>query len=131
MTSKFSVPQNILDDLTARFPDLDIAQVEWSWEVSGKILEAEFSHDGMEYEIEYSISGLLISTETWANVDELPEAVTNAVQENFPEATVNSAERVEYSNGVVHLELDITHEGRDFEAHFREDGTLVLTGDDL
>jgi hypothetical protein len=131
MTTKFKVPLSIIEDIKTRFPEVETSEIEWSWEVPNKILEAEITHEGIEYELEYSISGLLISIESYLEISEIPTAVVNAVESQFPGAEIHEAERVEYSNGVIHIELDINHEDKDFEAHYREDGTLVLTGDDL
>ncbi|NJL13478.1 MAG: hypothetical protein HC913_11055 [Microscillaceae bacterium] len=113
------------------FPDLDLAQVEWSWEVPYKIYEAEFEMDDREYEVEITVTGHLLLTEISIPAEELPEVVRKSMREKFPNQSIEEVERVEYSNGVVHYEIELEKGEKSLEALYREDGLFVGVAEDL
>lgn len=128
---KLFVPNEILRALKAAFPEIDLSTVEWSWEYYNKIYEASFELDDMEYEVEITVTGHHLLTETEISVEDLPEAVRQAAAEHFEGFTIDGADRVEYSNGDVFYELELEKDDTELEVHIREDGMVAATGDDL
>lgn len=125
-------PAEIIRVLKAHFPDLEMTEVEWSWEVYNKIYEAEFEQDGDDYEVEITITGHLLLIEKAIDVDDVPEKILEKAEIRFPEADITEAEEIEFSNGDVYYELTLVKEdGESFEVHYREDGILTAQGDDL
>ena len=56
--------------------------------------------------------------------DQLPQAVSDAVKKQFPQATIRSAEREE-EDGRMKYELKVTNEGAQYEFDVAEDGTVL------
>ncbi|MDX2304739.1 MAG: PepSY-like domain-containing protein [Microscillaceae bacterium] len=107
------------------FPDIDLAKVEWSWEVPYKIYEAEFEQDGQEIEAEFTITGHLVLIETSIPNDELPEVVRKSLRERYPNQSIDEVERVEYSNGMVCYEIELEKGEKVREVLYREDGLFI------
>ena len=127
----FFVPNDILRVFRGLYPNVDLCQVEWSWEVPGKIYEADFELNGHEYEVEITVTGHHLLTEI-----EGPEAsklVRNVLAELYPDHSVDACTWVHYSNGDLSFEFELTSakDGREFEVHLREDGQFLLEGIDL
>ncbi len=57
-------------------------------------------------------------------VKDLPEAVVKAIQDRFPGATILEAEK-ETENGQVVYEVDIKHDGTEYEVEVTEAGKIV------
>lgn len=49
--SQMFVPTEILRVFKRLYPEVGINSVEWSWEVPGKIYEAEFKINDQEFEV--------------------------------------------------------------------------------
>ena len=56
--------------------------------------------------------------------DQIPQAVSDAVKKQFPQATIQSAEREE-EDGRIKYELEVTNEGAQYEFDVAEDGTVL------
>ncbi|MCU0444321.1 MAG: PepSY-like domain-containing protein [Microscillaceae bacterium] len=128
---QFFVPADILRVFKYEFPEVDASTVEWSWEVYNKIYEAEFVFENREYEVEITVTGHHLLTEIEIPTKELPKIVKKAVEEKYPDFEIEEVERIEYSNGDIHYEIDLKHEEKELEVHFREDGLFVAEGEDL
>ena len=122
---KLYPPFEVLGSFKDYFPDIDLAQVEWSWEVPFKIYEAEFELDGQEIEAEFTITGHLMLIETSIPNDELPEVVRKSMRERYPNQSIDEVERVEYSNGMVCYEIELEKGEKVREVLYREDGLFI------
>ena len=131
MSKKLIVPSEILRVFKDLYPEVDVTQVEWSWEVRGKIYEAAFELDENEHEVEITVTGHYLLTETEIEVTELPEVVAENVKSDFEEAEIDEVAIVAFSTGDIHYELSLKDEEKAFEVHYREDGVLMLQGRDL
>lgn len=129
----FFVPNEILRVFKDYYPDVSLDQVDWGWEVPAKIYEAAFSNGEVDFEVEITVTGQLLLTEISMDVEDLPDHIIAAVQEEYPKHQIEEAEMVQYSNGDLSYELDLKNEetGEEFEAHFREDGYFIARGYDL
>jgi len=56
--------------------------------------------------------------------DQLPQAVSDAVKKQFPQATIESAER-EKEDGRMKYELKVTDQDAKYEFDVAEDGTVL------
>jgi hypothetical protein len=129
---KLYVPSEILRVFRQLFPKVDLSEVEWDWEYYNKIYEAEFEHEGRDYEVEITVTGHHLLTEVEIEKEDLPEVVTESVEEHFPGFTIEEAEHITFSNGDVYYELALENEEEVvLEVHLREDGLVVATGEDL
>jgi len=129
---KLFVPSDILRVFKQLFPEVSLSDVEWDWEYYNKIYEAEFEHDGKDYEVEITVTGHHLLTEMEIEKEDLPEVITESIEEYFPGFQIEEAEHITFSNGDVYYELALENEEEiGLEVHIREDGYVVATGDDL
>lgn len=63
--------------------------------------------------------------ETRIEINQVPKAVLDSARVNFPGAKLKEAAK-EVEDGKTVYELEMTHEGRDTDANFHEDGTLIV-----
>lgn len=131
--SKLFVPNEILRVFKDYYPDVELSSVEWSWEVPGKIYEADFSNAEADYEVEITVTGHLLLTEISLDLEEVPSLVMEHIGEDFPDHSINEASFVQYSTGDITYELALTNaqSGDAFEVHYREDGLFLTKGYDL
>ena len=131
--SKLYVPNEILRVLRDYYPDVKLNEVEWSWEIPGKIYEAEFEQYDVSYEVEITVTGHLLLSELSLELEDLPEHIVAAASETFEDHSIEEADMIQYSNGDVSYELSLKNAstGTIFEAQFRDDGLFLLKGEDL
>ncbi len=113
------------------FPNIDIAAVEWSWEVPYKIYEASFEYEDNDYEVEITVTGHLLLAEISIAADELPEIVRKSMREKYPNQSIDEVERIEYSNGMVCYEIELEKGEKSREVLYREDGLFIGVEEDL
>ncbi|MCP4439742.1 MAG: hypothetical protein GY810_12430 [Aureispira sp.] len=131
--TKLFVPNEIIRVFKQHYPTVDLGSVEWSWEVPGKIYEAEFDLDDQECEVEITVTGHWLLTEKVIAQGTVPKVVQHAVAEDYADYAVESATHIEYSTGDVAYEFDLkcASTGEEIEVIYREDGWKVLAGADL
>lgn len=131
--SKLFVPNEILRVFKEYYPDVALNEVEWSWEIPGKIYEAAFEQYEVDYEVEITVTGHLLLSEIELDLEDLPEHIVAAVNEQFEDHSIVEADIVQYSNGDVSYEVQLRNAstGKEFEAHFRDDGLFLIQGEDL
>lgn len=123
---KLYVPNEVLQTFKMLFPDIQMAAVTWSWEVPGKIYEAEFQLDEVEYEVEITVTGHWLLTENAVNLDEVPSPLVAQIQATFPEWTIGEIEMIEFSNNVIHYEFELTQGEAEQKVLLREDGWRIF-----
>ena len=131
--SKLFVPTEILRVLKEYYPDVKLNEVEWSWEVPGKIYEAEFEQYDVDYEVEITVTGHLLLAELSLDIEDLPEHIVAAVNEKYEDHSIEGADMIQYSTGDTSYEVVLRNAstGNEFEAHFRDDGLFLVEGADL
>ncbi len=127
----FFVSEVVLIAFKEKFPDVEVANVTWSWEVPYKIYEAEFERNGQEYEVEITVTGHHLLTEISLAPEELPEIVRKAMRQKYPNQSIDEVERVEYSHGLVCYEIELEKGEKVREALYREDGLFIGVAEDL
>lgn len=125
------VPSEILRTFKAYFNDVDLTQVEWSWEVVGKIYQAEFVRNGQEHEAEFTINGFYLCLEVEIPESELPKALRQTIEERYQGYKITGVERVDYMNGEIHYEVELDKGDNEFEILIREDGWVIAAAEDL
>lgn len=84
------VPAVVTEAFQAKYPDAK--KVEWD---SGEDeYEVTFKLKGKKMEAEFDARGNWLETETEIKVKDLPEAVTKAIADQFPDAEIGEAERI-------------------------------------
>ncbi len=115
------VPKEVIAAFHEKFPG--ITPSEWEMEAQ---YEADFSVNGKEVEVTFDAEGNIVQIEYEIDVEELPEAVINAIEEAYPYCEIIEAERVENEDGDVLYEVDLG-----FEAHISPEGKILALGSDL
>ena len=131
--SKLYVPNEILRVFKEYYPDVDLKDVKWGWEVPAKIYEASFDNGEVDFEVEITVTGHVLLSEVSMDVEELPELVLVAANKIFEDHSIEEVDMVQYSNGDISYELAMksAETGAAFEAHFRDDGLFLAKGYDL
>lgn len=135
MEDKFFVPAEILRVFKERFPEVEVGDVEWEWEVPHKIYEAEFEYQDATYEVEITVTGHHLLTEVKVSEEDIPEVVKSACTNKYEGWKIDGAEKIYYSNGDVHYDLELLKEvevseneegeKEEKEVLFREDGLFI------
>lgn len=115
------IPPAVKEAFTKKFPGAEVKK----WEVEAAY-EAEFKQNGRRVEANFYPNGSLAQVEYQMEVDDLPQAVKQAVLATYPHCEMDEAERVEKADGQIVYELGLT-----FEIHMTPDGKLVAVGKDL
>ena len=121
------VPTAVKDALAEKFPD---AKVE-TWEYTAEF-EADITVDGVEIEITFDQHGEILQIEREMNPDDLPQAVKDALANDFPTATIEEAELVEIPSAKLEFfEVELDEDGEMVELHIQHNGTIIDVDEDL
>ncbi len=94
------------------------------WEKKKDIFEAELTKDSVEYTVEVDATGKLLRQKTDVTVQQLPAAITQALQTNYSQYTVDDAEQLEV-NGTTLYQLELEGKGvKDVKLVFEANGTV-------
>ncbi len=124
---KLYVPNDILRVFKNLYPEIDAQDVKWKWEVPGKIYQAEFILSDQCFEVEITVTGHHLLTETSIK-HAIPDAVRTTVSRFFADRTILSATLILYSNDLIAYEVVLDD---DCQVLVREDGLLLLEDTDL
>ena len=131
--SKLYVPNEILRVFKEYYPDVNLNDVEWGWEVPAKIYEASFDNGEVEFEVAITVTGHVLLSEVSMELEDVPPIVINSANQVFEDHSIEEADMIQYSNGDISYELAMkcASSGEEFEAHFRDDGMFLAKGYDL
>ncbi len=126
------LPTTINDYLATVYPDYSIDESEESTLCDGTVVyevELEDSNDN-EIELTFNTEGALLFLETEIENSELPSEVTSSITSNFPDYTIDEAERLDMADGSTQYEVEL--EGNpELEVLLESDGTVVCQEEDL
>jgi uncharacterized membrane protein YkoI len=88
------VPKAVMDAAKTKFPGGDIKEAAKETEDGKTVFELEMKHDGHNMDVTFKEDGTLVLVETALEEKEIPEAVTHAVKEKYPDAKLKLAESV-------------------------------------
>jgi hypothetical protein len=114
------VPANIQSDFSGKYPDADLTQ----WFNFGSGFEAVCFNHETSLSVIYDIKGNWLSTRTELSEAELPPAVSEAIFEDFPDATLMEIARIEQSEDTGY-EILITSSGAEYELYITSDGEIL------
>jgi hypothetical protein len=92
------------------------------WEKDDGAFEVEFKQDGQEMEAGFSDKGEWLWTETAVALNRLPQPVLESMSQQFPQARVNEAFKVEDGQHGVYYALETESDGRAQELAFSPEG---------
>lgn len=98
--------------------------MKWGKENS-KDYEAEFTLNAMDVSANFLKDGTWVETETSVLIDNLPQAIKDAVKSNYPNGRVVDASKIEKPNQDAIYETDIEIKSKKKEVVFDEKGNVV------
>ena len=122
-------PLAVRESFNKAFPQaVDVEVEEESNEDGEAVYEIEFTDQGVKIEASYSADGTLLKMEEEIQLDELPQAVTEAIMEAYPDAIFLEAEKVMTADGSVSgYEVEIEDKGVELEIHIDPNGIMLDT----
>ncbi len=103
-----------------KFPN--VTKVKWGKETK-TVFEAEFVFKGIKTSANFSQDGSWVETETQIKISELPNAVTNAINKDYPKSKILKAEKTESDKNGITYETLIKSGKHKKAVEFKEDGT--------
>lgn len=100
-------------------------KVSWGKE-NTKEWEAEFTLDGSKVSANFSNDGTWVETEREIPVSELPKAVAEAIQRQYPNWKITEADKTETAKNGTIFEADIKSGMQKKALAFKQDGTVVI-----
>ena len=119
--SEDKVPAMVVTNFKKQFAKASKPQ----WEMEEADFEVNFKNNGVEYSAKYDKQGNWLETEQEIKNTELPAAVKNAIEKEFPKAEIEESEKVSYPNQASVYELEIEHGKQKFEVQFSAEGKLL------
>lgn len=113
--------KSLEEDFKASNPDAK----NISWEVEGDYKEVEYTENGIEKSILYDAEGKIIESEIEIEAEQLGETILTYIEENYPEAEIEEAEKVKNADGIFY-EVEIeTEDDQEIELLFSKDGSYI------
>lgn len=127
------LPPAVKAALDVLYPDAEIEEAEVEKE-SLKVYEVELEHNGREVELTIAPDGTILEVETEIPLEDLPEAVAQAIAQAAQGATIKEVDK-EVSYAVLKLvkldqpqtsyEAELDKDGAECEIEFAADGTIL------
>ena len=124
--SEQEVPFAVLEAFKKAYPEAVNAKFEEEIKNGEPVYEVEFINQGVDIEASYLANGTLIQIEQEIQLEELPEAVTEAIMEAYPDAILIEAEKIMAADGSVRsYEVEIEDDDVELEIHLDPNGTIL------
>jgi hypothetical protein len=120
--AQITVPQAVKSAFEAKFPNAE--NVKWDKENRSEY-EANFTLGVTEMSASFLRDGTWLETETTIAVDQLPQAVQDAVKQNYSTGTITGASKIEKADNSIVYETDIRIKSKTKEVIFDEKGNIV------
>jgi hypothetical protein len=127
------IPQKVMAALKAKFPAADIHQ--WTKETENGVVlyDMEFTQEGRKFEADIKESGVIENWEKAIAAQELPAAVTLAVEKKYPRSTLSEVMAVtavkDGKDALEGYEITLkTAAGKGVEVTLAPDGKVLEEG---
>jgi len=123
------IPIAVLESFKKAYPHAADVNFEEESNAEGEaVYEVEFSDEGVEIQASYSADGTLLKIEEEIQFNELPEAVTDAIMQAYPDAILLEAKKIVASDGSVGgYEVEIEDDDVELEIHLEPNGLILNT----
>jgi len=127
--SPTDVPANVSAAINNRFPGAQIRSVEKENEDGKVVFDYELTQNGRKYEADVKDDGTIMEVEKQVMPNDVPAAVTSAVQAKFPGAKIGDVMEVNKVSGKQetpdHYEVTLTSgNGKEKEVNVSMDGKV-------
>jgi uncharacterized membrane protein YkoI len=125
------LPKVVLRAAQKAFPEAKVVGASKETEDDETIYEVEMKLNGKSIDLEIDDDGEIESVEKEIDADDLPKAVTRAVEKLFPKAKISKVEEVSDEDDMVVYELTLKTPGKEeTEVVFSPNGKLMEDEDD-
>ena len=105
--SSGKVPSVVLNAISQQYP----VKEEVEWKKRGQLYEAEIDlNDSVDLTVQVNEAGKIIMRKQDIAVAELPDAVRTAIRTEYPDHTIDDAERME-KDGLVYYQVELNTSG--------------------
>ena len=116
------VPQNLQAQFASEYPDAQ----DLDWNIEDGLYECEFYRDGLEMEVVYDESGMVITRETGLAENDLPTEIKTYISQNLNTLSFMEASMTENGDDTFY-EVDLEAAGVETELLFDAKFKLVAT----
>ncbi len=102
----------------------DVSDLEYETDDNG-YLEVHFESDGEDYRADFHQNGEWIETEQSVDWDDLPDAIQEAIEEDFDKDDIAELEYVDNKEKGKFYDVEFKKSGKNRDIMFREDGTRI------
>ncbi|KQC33565.1 hypothetical protein AAU57_09730 [Nonlabens sp. YIK11] len=113
------VPQSVVATFVNKYPTQE--NPKWIKDENG-LWEAQFESKGERLRAGFQQNGLWVETEYSVNIDNLPAAVVNAVNQNHQTEKIVSADLVHHYNKGIFYDLEIQTIDSTYKVEYRKNG---------
>ncbi len=117
-----TLPALVKTAFSNKYPS--VTSIKWGKE-NAKEYEAEFKLNNTDVSANFKMDGTWVETETTIPANELPAAVTNAVNTKYQGAVYGRTEKIEKPGGKILYEVNITVKGKKKELELDPNGVIV------
>lgn len=111
------VPSVVKNAFASEYPDAK----DVDWEMKGKDYEVDFEIENVDYALLINSSGEIIMQKEDIFPEDLPEAVTAAINRDFADLELDNVDKVE-KDGKVYYQVEFDRTFRDKEVVFSANG---------
>ena len=115
------VPAGVQANFKKQFAQANKVQ----WEIEETDYEVNFKNNGVEHSAKYGKDGNWLEMEQEIKKTDLPTAIQQAVNKEFPKAELDEIEKVTYPNNKITYEMEVEQGKQKFEVQFSTDGQLL------
>ncbi|PHN05131.1 PepSY-like domain-containing protein [Flavilitoribacter nigricans] len=120
--SNNGIPEAVLRSFEQKYPKEN--SPEWEKDDHGNF-EAHFKKDGEKYRADFTPAGQWIETENSIKYDDLPEAVQDAIKEQFDKDDITEIEQVEHSSKGWFYDVEFKQKGKNKDVEYNPAGMII------
>ena len=118
-------PEKVPGGVQANFKKQFAQAAKVEWEMEEADYEVNFKNNGVESSAKYTKDGSWLSSEQEIKKAELPAAVLQAVEKEFPKAELDEIEKVTYPGNKIAYEMEVEKDKKKFEVQFSPNGQVL------
>ncbi len=115
------VPAEVRQAFMKKFPTV----YKYSWEMEEENYEVSFKLDGKEASADFDATGAWLESEVEIHKSDLPQAITDAIQRDFPGFETEEVVKGETPVKGTFYEVKVEKSEEEYEAIYSESGTLL------
>lgn len=120
-TAADKIPAPVKSSFTKMFPNATVVK----YEKEKKDYEVLFRDMGVEKSANFDATGKWLETETSLKPEDLPKAVADSVERNFPGYTIAGASKIDKPGNESVYEMDLKKDKNGIEVEYSEKGNIL------